>query len=66
MSVFKPNPNLDFSYVYRAKDDPLLNKYQRDHIDGLMSVYKPILFDNGDKLPPLSYQWSQDWKRRSK
>lgn len=64
MSVFKPNPDLVGAKRYNCKDDPLLNRYQIDHINGVASVYQPISLGEDGQLPPLSYQWSQDWKRR--
>lgn len=63
MSVFKPNPMLN-GKRYSVETDDQLNVYQRQHIAGDFSVTQPIPQEDGEPLPPLKFQWEQDWKRR--
>lgn len=66
MTVFQPNPKLDFDNIYSAKDDPHLNALQKAHLAGDFDVYNSLPQENARDLPPVAFQWKQDYQRRFK
>lgn len=55
----KPNPLLNGKVYTAAAIYATLNNIQKQHIDGVLDVYAPILRE-GMQYPSIAWQWKND------